>query len=42
LNKMQEWIFRVMMQFLDESSIESKGIVSKWHNDYGVLAREKI
>jgi hypothetical protein len=31
----------VTAQFPDGSSIESKGVLSKWHNDYGVLAMEK-
>jgi hypothetical protein len=30
-----------MVQFLDGSPIEPKGVNSKWRNDYGVLAREK-
>ncbi len=30
-----------MTQFPNGSPIEPKGVNSKWHNDYGVLAREK-
>jgi hypothetical protein len=41
LNKMQEMIIKVRMQFLDGSSMEPKGVNSKWRNDCGVLAREK-
>jgi hypothetical protein len=38
---MQEWIIKVTAQFPDASPIEPKGVLSKWRNDYGVLAREK-
>jgi hypothetical protein len=38
---MQEGIIKVIAQFPDGSPIEPKGILSKWCNDYGVLAREK-
>jgi hypothetical protein len=38
---MQERIIKVTAQLPDGSPIEPKGINAKWHNDYGVLAREK-
>jgi hypothetical protein len=41
LNKMQQGIIRIMVQYTDESPIESEGVLSKWQNDYGVVAREK-
>jgi hypothetical protein len=41
LNKMREGIIKVTTQFIDGSPIEPKGVNSKWHNDCGVLAREK-
>jgi hypothetical protein len=41
LNKMQEGIIKVTTQFPDGSPIEPKGVLSKWRNDCGVLAREK-
>jgi hypothetical protein len=41
LNKMQEEIIKVTTQFPDGSPIEPKCVLSKWHNDCGVLAREK-
>jgi hypothetical protein len=41
LNKMQEGIIKVMMQFPDGSPIEPKDVKSKWCNDCGVLTREK-
>jgi hypothetical protein len=41
LNKMQEEIIKVTVQFLDGSPIEPKCVNSKWCNDCGVLAREK-
>jgi hypothetical protein len=42
LNKMQEWIIKVMTQFRDGSTIEPNGILSKWRNDCGVLARDNV
>jgi hypothetical protein len=41
MNKMQEGIIKVMMQFPDGSPIEPKCVNSKWHNDCGVLTMEK-
>jgi hypothetical protein len=41
LNKMQEEIIKVTVQFPNGSPIEPKGVNSKWHNDCGVLAMEK-
>jgi hypothetical protein len=41
LNKMQEGIIKVTVQFPDGSPIEPRGILSKWCNDDGVLVREK-
>jgi hypothetical protein len=38
---MQEGIIKVIVQFPDGSPIEPKGFLSKWHNDCGVVAREK-
>jgi hypothetical protein len=42
LNKMQEGIIKVTTQVPDGSPIEPKGILSKWHNNCGVLARENV
>jgi hypothetical protein len=42
LNKMQQDIIRITVQYADGSPIEPKGVLSKWRNDYGVLAREKF
>jgi hypothetical protein len=39
---MQEEIIKVMTQFPAGSPIEPKGILSKWHNDYDVLARKNV
>jgi hypothetical protein len=39
---MQEEIIKVMMQFPYGSPIEPKGVLSKWRNDYGVLARGNV
>jgi hypothetical protein len=41
LNKMQQGIIRIMAQYADGSPIEPKGILSKWRNDCGVVAKEK-
>jgi hypothetical protein len=41
LNKMQQDIIRITAQYADGSSIEPKGILPKWQNDCGVIAREK-
>jgi hypothetical protein len=41
LNKMYEGIIKVTVQLPDESPIEPKGILFKWHNDCGVFARDK-
>jgi hypothetical protein len=41
LNKKLEGIFKVTTQLPDGSPIEPKGILSKWCNDCGVLARKK-
>jgi hypothetical protein len=41
LNKVREGIIKVTTQFLDGSPIEPKCVLSKWRNDYGVLARKK-
>jgi hypothetical protein len=38
---MQEGIIKVTTQLPDGSPIEPKGVLSKWCNGYGVLAREK-
>jgi hypothetical protein len=38
---MQEGIIKVTAQFPNGSPIEPKGVLSKWRNDCGVLAREK-
>jgi hypothetical protein len=42
LNKMQEGIIKVMTLFPDGSPIEPKVVLSKWHNDCGVLAMESV
>jgi hypothetical protein len=39
---MQQGIIKVTMQFPDGSPIEPKGVLSKWHNDCGVLVRENV
>jgi hypothetical protein len=36
---MQEEIIKVTLQFLDGSLVEPECFLSKWHNDYGVVAR---
>jgi hypothetical protein len=41
LNNMQQGIIRITVQYTDESPIELEGVLSKWQNDYGVVAREK-
>jgi hypothetical protein len=41
LNKMQEGIIKLTTQFPDGLPIEPKDVLSKWCNDYNVLAREK-
>jgi hypothetical protein len=41
MNKMQEGIIMVIVQLPDGSPIEPKCVLSKWLNDYGVLARKK-
>jgi hypothetical protein len=38
---MQQDIIRITAQYADGSSIEPKGILPKWQNDCGVIAREK-
>jgi hypothetical protein len=38
---MQKGIIKVTPQFSYALPIEPKGILSKWHNDYGVLTMEK-
>jgi hypothetical protein len=38
---MQQGIIRIMAQYADGSPIELEGILSKWRNDCGVVAREK-
>jgi hypothetical protein len=37
---MQQGIIRIMVQYADGSPIEPKGDLSKWRNNYGVVARE--
>jgi hypothetical protein len=39
---MQEEIIKVMTQFPAGSPIEPKGVLSKWRNDYDVLARKNV
>jgi hypothetical protein len=41
LNKMQQDIIRITDQYADGSPIEPEDVLSKWRNDYGVVAREK-
>jgi hypothetical protein len=41
LNKMQEGTIRITEQFSDGAPIGPSGVNSKWHNNCGVLAREK-
>jgi hypothetical protein len=41
MNKMQQDIIRITVQYADGSPIEPEGVLSKWQNDYGVIAREK-
>jgi hypothetical protein len=38
---MQQGIIRIMAQYTYGSPIEPEGILLKWQNDYGVVAREK-
>jgi hypothetical protein len=38
---MQQGIIRITTQYTDGSPIEPKGVLSKWQNDYSVVAREK-
>jgi hypothetical protein len=40
LNKMQQYIIRIMVQYADGPWIESNGVLSKWRNICGVVARE--
>jgi hypothetical protein len=40
LNKMKQGIIRITVQYTDVSPIEPKGVLSKWRNDCGVVARE--
>jgi hypothetical protein len=42
LNKMQQGIIRITLQYADGSPIEPKGVLSKWRNEYGVVKREKM
>jgi hypothetical protein len=37
---MHQGIIRIMVQYIDGSPIELEGVLSKWQNDYGVVARE--
>jgi hypothetical protein len=41
LNKMQQDIIRITTQYTNGSPNEPKGILSKWKNDRGVIARKK-
>jgi hypothetical protein len=41
LNKMQQGMIRIMVQYADGSPIEPEGVLLKWWNDCGVIAREK-
>jgi hypothetical protein len=41
LNKMQQGIIRITAQYADGSPIELEGVLSKWLNNCGVVAREK-
>jgi hypothetical protein len=41
LNKMQQDIIRITTQYANGSPNEPKGILSKWQNGCGVVAREK-
>jgi hypothetical protein len=41
LNKMQQAIIRITVQYVDGSPIEPEGVLSKWWNDCGVVVREK-
>jgi hypothetical protein len=38
---MQQCIIRIIAQYADGSPIEPEGVLSKWRNNYGVVAREK-
>jgi hypothetical protein len=38
---MQQGIIRITVQYVDGSTIESEGVLSKWRNDCGVVTREK-
>jgi hypothetical protein len=41
LNKMQQGIIKITVQYADGSPIKPEGVLSKWQNDCGVVAREK-
>jgi hypothetical protein len=38
---MQQGIIRIMTQYADGAPIEPEGVLSKWRDDCGVVAREK-
>jgi hypothetical protein len=38
---MQQGIIRIMVQYADGSPIEPKGMLLKWQNDCGIVARKK-
>jgi hypothetical protein len=41
LNKMQQVIIRITVQYTDRSPIEPEGVLLKWQNDCGVVVMEK-
>jgi hypothetical protein len=41
LNKMQQVIIRITVQYTDMSPIEPEGVLLKWQNDCGVVVMEK-
>jgi hypothetical protein len=41
LNKMQQGIISITAQYADATPIQLEGILSKWQNNCGVVAREK-
>jgi hypothetical protein len=41
MNKMQQCIIRITVQYANGSLIEPESVLSKWRNDCGVVVREK-
>jgi hypothetical protein len=41
MDKMQQCIIRITVQYANGSPIEPESVLSKWRNDCGVVVREK-